>query len=279
MGHRWSFMIGSLVALCGALGPVLLKAQPSAEPILKLELGIGGQSRLGQWTPVLCEVIEALANGLAKAPVTCQDVDDQPAGYELPLYRHPQQERLYLGHFILGRTYGRLKLQLLNQQDQVLAEQTLNVRPDGATWRIVPATTKLIAFVGLAPTARSLLPSSAALRSGTEATSLLEVPDIRSFPWQARGLQTLDTLVLSANNHLDLEQLTPAHVQAIEEWVRAGGKLILWTGSQADQTAGGRDLIARMVPGQWQGGTRLQTRGKLEIQVNAKVTLINSTRP
>lgn len=279
MGHRWSFMIGSLVALCGALGPVLLKAQPSAEPILKLELGIGGQSRLGQWTPFVCEVSEALANGLAKARVTCQDVDDQPAGYELPLYRHPQQERLYLGHFILGRTYGRLKLQLLNQQDQVLAEQTLNVRPDGATWRIVPATTKLIAFVGLAPTARSLLPSSAALRSGTEATSLLEVPDIRSFPWQARGLQTLDTLVLSANNHLDLEQLTPAHVQAIEEWVRAGGKLILWTGSQADQTAGGRDLIARLVPGQWQGGTLLQTSGKLEIQVNAKVTLINSTRP
>ncbi len=276
---RWLWYVCTMAV--GAWGALAASALTFGEDgIERLELGIAGQWRLGEWTPFVCEISPKVANRHpVKSRVTCRDVDDQPAVYEMMLVPHPRLERVVLGHFLLGRAHGRIEIQLLDAAGAVVAERSLAVRAEGALWRIWPATTRLVAFVGLAPEARMLLPSSAALRSGTEATNLIEVADVALFPWHPRGLQNIDTLVLSAANPDVLQQLTAAHIDALRQWIQQGGKLIIWTAPNADQNPLGQRLITELLPGEWLGAAELRSSRQLEVQVNAKEPLINSSRP
>ncbi len=96
------------------------------------------------------------------------------------------------------------------------------------------------------------------------ATARLE--DIEHLPTDWRGYEGVDAVVLSTSRPEINGKLAGCHdqMQALEEWVQMGGRLVLCVGSQAEKMLAAEGPLRRFAPGRLEKMVPLRRTGALE---------------
>lgn len=92
------------------------------------------------------------------------------------------------------------------------------------------------------------------------------VTDVDRLPARWYGYEGVDTIVLSTSRPETYRTLTPesGRIQAIDQWVRLGGKLVLCVGSQGDEILHKGSPLAQFAPGQFDRMVTLRQTSALE---------------
>lgn len=116
--------------------------------------------------------------------------------------------------------------------------------------------------VGLAMTTEG----QGALSDREPTAVLLGKDDVDRLPTRWYGYEGVDALLLATSVPEIYRKLAPdsSRLEALDEWVRMGGKLLLFVGSQADEVLAPGSGLARFAPGPTDGTFTLKTTGALE---------------
>lgn len=271
--NRWQANLSSACRWFLLLLVLALPSSASAQ-IEEVKLGIENQVRLGEWAALSLKLGgQFSADSVSQMEIQTLDGDGVPAIYEqIPVIDAADARRL-IGWFRLGATKGDVRIRLLDKTGKELAQTAVGVSstPNEAPVTVLPLTSRLLVVVGIAPEARPLF-NWAGNRG--EEFRLVFLDSVNALPPTALGLRNLDTLVLAATEPSQLELLNSQRTNAIQAWVRWGGKLVLWTsaGTSTDFSPSGK--FGGFVPGELIGFEPLDAASRLEFLLKAKKPLV-----
>jgi hypothetical protein len=210
--------------VCLTIFAVLACAAGAARAELSLGVEVGWEDhyRIGRWTPLLVTIADTSpravivtvssphGGGLGMGVSVALSATPAPATY--PIY-------VPLGHML-----DELHVTVRDPRTlRLLGEWPNPDLRDAALRGGVVAADVLVVTSGRGPTMRSL-GAGGNVRAGN--VSVVHVEPLR-LPAAAAGYDGLSALVL---NQPDLNRLSTDQHQAIADWVRAGGDLVLWPG-------------------------------------------------
>ncbi|MFM7740821.1 MAG: hypothetical protein ACKO9H_15565, partial [Planctomycetota bacterium] len=252
----------------------LLFPNAAAAQIEDVKLGIENQVRLGEWAAVSLKLGNQLASAaVARMEIETIDGDGVPAIYEQAPLIDASDERRLVGWFRLGATKGEVRIRLLDSTGKELAQSAFGVSstPNESTVTVLPLTARLIVVVGVAPEARPLFNWA---NNRGEEFKLIFLDSVSSLPPTALGLRNLDTLVLAATEPGQLELLNSQRTNAIQSWVRWGGKLVIWTAAETSADFSPTAKFGGLVPGELTGFEPLDGVSRLDFLLKAKKPLV-----
>jgi hypothetical protein len=252
----------------------LLFPNAAAAQIEDVKLGIENQVRLGEWAAVSLKLGNQLASAaVARMEIETIDGDGVPAIYEQTPVIDASDERRLVGWFRLGATKGDVRIRLLDSTGKELAQSAFGVSstPNESTVTVLPLTARLIVVVGVAPEARPLFNWA---NNRGEEFKLIFLDSVSSLPPTALGLRNLDTLVLAATEPGQLELLNSQRTNAIQSWVRWGGKLVIWTAAETSADFSPAAKFGGLVPGELTGFEPLDGVSRLDFLLKAKKPLV-----
>ncbi|MFM7117737.1 MAG: hypothetical protein ACKO0N_13970, partial [Planctomycetota bacterium] len=265
-----AFIARLLCILCWTL----LFPNAAAAQIEDVKLGIENQVRLGEWAAVSLKLGNQLASAaVARMEIETIDGDGVPAIYEQAPLIDASDERRLVGWFRLGATKGDVRIRLLDSTGKELAQSAFGVSstPNESTVTVLPLTARLIVVVGVAPEARPLFNWA---NNRGEEFKLIFLDSVSSLPPTALGLRNLDTLVLAATEPGQLELLNSQRTNAIQSWVRWGGKLVIWTAAETSADFSPTAKFGGLVPGELTGFEPLDGVSRLDFLLKAKKPLV-----
>ncbi|MFM7561674.1 MAG: hypothetical protein ACKO81_01425 [Planctomycetota bacterium] len=265
-----AFIARFLCILCWTL----LFPNAAAAQIEDVKLGIENQVRLGEWAAVSLKLGNQLASAaVARMEIETIDGDGVPAIYEQAPLIDASDERRLVGWFRLGATKGDVRIRLLDSTGKELAQSAFGVSstPNESTVTVLPLTARLIVVVGVAPEARPLFNWA---NNRGEEFKLIFLDSVSSLPPTALGLRNLDTLVLAATEPGQLELLNSQRTNAIQSWVRWGGKLVIWTAAETSADFSPTAKFGGLVPGELTGFEPLDGVSRLDFLLKAKKPLV-----
>lgn len=255
-----SWLIGSLLLVLASGVPL-----PAAEPGLSISettLGLGGRCKVGFWTPIRLVVRGGEGAFTGRVEITAPDSDDInarfcqaanevvtiPAGGSWTGWRYVK----------FGKIQDRMTVVLRREDGTVACEQIVAgfAPPDPATWQwVVTSGTD----VGIDQTAAFL----ARVRGEKLMSSRLERTE--QFPDRWYGYEGVDTLVVATGEENPIERLDPAAKEALFQWLRLGGRMLISAGHRAPDVFGETSLLFPLRPGKFEEldvfwkGTGLET--------------------
>jgi hypothetical protein len=213
-------------ALLAATAILLLLAGNVSQAKTKLEVEIGweGVVRLGRWTPVAVTLTDpAMPNAAVEISAAHDPMFSMRVRQNVgALGPQPKTFVLYTPvNGYLGVNAGSVLSIVVRDADsgKLLADSN-----DEMSEKSVQQVDAQKLFVGVSGRRNSLLLLRSSVQSDRLATGFMPV---EALPLAAQGYDALDLLLLNA---ADLTALTDEQQHAIVDWVRAGGKLLLWPG-------------------------------------------------
>ena len=282
-----------------ALAAIFLGGARDAVAGAKIEsvaVGLGRQQtfKVGVWAPV--DVIVADSGTESKVEVTAPDPDGRPVHFDLsplPNSKFLNGNRRFSGLIQCGRTQAEISIRL-REGDQVVetrripasseADSGLDDIPTSEpvtdvakTHRALRQSTQIWGLVSPEKTPRyPLEPFRAAVRGANQRRGDLQVPHaVRVVSWrnlnevsaQSGALEALDVLVLARDYDVDA-----AHSQAIQNWVRRGGQLVVIVGLDFDAFA--KSPLAAWCPDEVNGKVAFREVGSINSRVTTKEPFI-----
>ena len=139
--------------------------------------------------------------------------------------------------------------------------------PDCAPWR-----TTAHRFGGKKPARTSKRPCRA--RTGENAQNVVAAVDsLARLPTRWQGYEGVDIVVISTSKpEVFCKDLPPqnARIEALEQWVRMGGTLVLCAGSHAEEALHAGSPLAKFVPGHFEKTVLLRSRNQRLGNLSAK---------
>jgi len=246
----------------------------------EVRLGWSGVYKLGCWTPLQVEVLPASEASAARVPtqiaVTVSDTDATPTTLTQPLSA-PLTVRI-------GRARSTVEVRLLDQNEKILSQRTLYTHPDpdqGADFLGLPATNRLILVFGSKLDLEALSRSEGVPKLAE--TRILWTDRADEMPQQWYGYEGIDTVVLTTSQPETIRPLleNAQQVEALQQWVRLGGKLVVFCGSEGAQLLQDNGPLSPLVSGRYAEmltlrqsspleafiGSERSIRGRFELQV------------
>src|SRR5579871_5650715 len=269
-----------------------LRAEPPPDKMLakllevsiqKVEVGFGGQYKVGDWAPLFV-TLEATQPTTVRLVVEATDPDDNitllPSAEQKLEAEGPQRLQTY---FKSGRLTGDLHVRVYSGEHLLASDRYRpNTAPGSPLRPALMQSVALWATLGkpggfddrpdVAPVqvsnspggiGKPVAPTSVPSREIREAPleSALQLPD----EW--RGYQTLEGLCICCSaagpdGKLLISQLTDRQDAAIREWVQSGGHLVLSVGKEVP--AYQASPFAKWVPVPVEGQTQTRQLNRLE---------------
>ena len=294
--------LASLLLLC-TLASDADPAQASDGPVIAgVRVGFAGRYKAGLWTPVEI-TLEGDVPAAAELAVTVPDGDGVPSrvvaplgavagvswsrsrGHEVELgdisrhahdergrdTRFPQQEpsdsstrggRAVLRCVRFGRVRSSMTVEL-RAGGQVLSRRVFQAGTDFP--EAVPSERGLI--LSVAPDSMGVEEAVTLLAQGSKGkTAVARVDDPHQLPTQWYGYEGVDTLLLSTSRPETLAFLTASdgRIDALDEWVQMGGRLVFCVGREGESVLGPGAPLARFAPGRFQKMVSLRQTRTLE---------------
>ena len=232
------------VTLIGTAVPAA--AQTPSGVSLNLEVGYDGYFRDGQWTPLRITASNNGADILGTLRVTAGDAINQPTdAYAVTLDLPNQSSKQIFVYVPLSAQSQQVRVELVTAE-RILATLTRDVRP-------ARNTDILFAVITESPRGGVDLRN---FRSGI-GDAYQANWRVENVPRIGEALRGLDALILT---DADSGNLTFEQRQAIEDWVLAGGHLIVTGGPNWQKTQAG---VTRLLPMQPNGTLTLTSLPKV----------------
>ncbi|MEZ6035338.1 MAG: hypothetical protein R3C17_19770 [Planctomycetaceae bacterium] len=255
--HRISLACAVLcVAFCSDLSNVLGQddVSRSAETsggevvVARLRLGLGGLGRVGCWMPIQLEAGGCPSGAEIRVVVEVSDARGDHCADTVATTKADSSGRIAISSvFMTGRLDGNIVVRLQAGGENILWEQVVHGQmipdPDhNLTFSIAetpaeiePVQTELklmrhdpisLVTIGVPEALASLANELAAAESSRENLAIMPLESIADVPESSRGLACADFLYL-----VDSYELSETQRLAVEEWVTAGGHLIVSCGA------------------------------------------------
>ncbi len=221
----------SVLALMVLLNVIV--AQPAAVT-MKVEPYFGGHFKFGEWLPLHITLTNDGPPLRAEVRADTTESGGQTtysAAVELPT---GARKRLTL--YVQPPSFAQAIRVRLMEGDRELANQSVKVSVERNVHYLIgiiaPRPEAFAVLGGLA-----LNPSSTMNGMPLLQRSITRIPmSLSDVPDRVEGLRALDALIIS---DVDTSELTPDQAQALQAWVKQGGRLILGGGASAARTLAG----------------------------------------
>jgi hypothetical protein len=242
-------------------------AQSSSVRVSGVRFGFKGKYKVGDWTPVWVTLEGGESKTAGRLELTVLDGDGVEVTYLVngspPLEIPGRESATALEYVKFGRVRSHLTIRLRGEMG-VLAERTFTASEFPQP---LPAGRELIVTLGgdagVADAARQMR------RRAEEQIVPVAIEDASLLPDDWRGYDGVDTLVLLTSRSEFLDQLSGPRRDALLEWVRLGGRVLVSVGSQGDKAFGDSGVLADLAPGRFAGVTSQRRTGSLEHYINA----------
>ncbi len=228
------------------------QAQEAKPPeIVAVRVGFAGRYKVGLWTPLEVTLRGGSnpSSGLVRASLS--DSDGLNCSYDAatPCHLAAGQDTKALLYVRFGRERSTLALELLHD-GAILSSKTFQSASSATGEQYADALSsdkRLIVSVG-----KSTSGVEKAVKGGQNVVAALD--SVARLPTRWEGYEGVDIVVISTSNPEVFAEITPQddRIEALEQWVRMGGKLVLCAGSHAAEALRAGSPLAKFVPGRFQ---------------------------
>ena len=232
------------------------QAQQSKPPeFVAVHAGFAGRYKVGVWTPLEVTLRGGSSPVIGRVRASVADSDGLNCSFEAPepCQVSPGRETSVLLYVRFGHETNTLALELLGEY-AALAARTFASAEIAAHDQFAGALhsgQRLIVSVGSSPAFEKVMPGT----TGENSRNVVATVDsLERLPLRWQGYEGVDTVVISTGNPETFKKISAhdTHVEALDEWVRAGGTLLLCAGSLADEALRAGSPLARFVPGRFE---------------------------
>jgi hypothetical protein len=269
---RAIFLLSCAAALLAAPGTV--SAQEKRPEVVRLRVGIAEHYKVGQWTPVEITLRGGSEQMTGQVSLTVPDGDGVPSRVVTPPNKPcqvlPGQETSVLLYARFGEINSEATV-ALRVGDRVVAAKsfTSSMEADAEHYpSAMLAEQRLVVEVGPG----SVGIEEAVERADRDSTSMggsavARVTDVGQLPTRWYGYEGVDAVVISTSRPEMFHKLlagSSARLEALDQWVRMGGRLVLLVGSQGSEVLHPEAPLARLAPGKLEKMVPLGETGALE---------------
>lgn len=245
---RLSALLGSVAALLVLLAGLPGRAAESPR-VTAVRVGFDGQYKVGDWTPIWVTLSAGGEKLQGRLELTVLDGEGVEVAYlapDAPPVEVPaKSEATFLQYVKFGRVRSHLTVRLRGD-DRVRVARTFRAHEFPQP---LPASHELIVTLagdaGVSDAVRQMR------RRADEQVIAAQIDDPALLPDAARGYDSIDTLVLLTSRTDFFDQLDEAQREALRQWVRLGGRLLLSVGAQGERVFGPEGVLADFAPGRF----------------------------
>lgn len=244
-------------------------------PDLVVELGIGRHFKLGSWTEVRVRVDASSFETKPTLSVIALDSDGIPTEVVAPASQKIGSANVYRIPVKIGRKNSNLQFQFVTNGNGTSKTSIFEVAV-GELANPISATDQWFLQIGPdfgLPDALRRFASKTA-----ESTKIVAVSDLTQLPHEWYLLEGVNHLFWMANDSKLADPLQTSQLDALEMWIKQGGKVTLSVGTNADALIGQNKPLARFVPGQFREMIPLQNTTELEAMVNLAASVDRPVR-
>ncbi|HEX3871849.1 MAG TPA: hypothetical protein VHV77_15500, partial [Pirellulales bacterium] len=204
-------------------------------------LGFNGRYKLGCWAPIAVTIRGTTTTVHGALSVEVPDGDGVRVHYISDTIDIPAgEERDVLWYVKLGRQVDTLTIALHQSSDEATPPATLRELPLD---RALPVETRLVLNLGPA-----IAPPDSLKPLGLE---LVELDASDQLPGRWIGYDAVEALVLTTSHPDLITHLTDdtGQLLAVEDWLAAGGRVVICDGSDSRQVLQPDSPLGRLVPG------------------------------
>jgi hypothetical protein len=253
----------ALAALAAAgCWPVALASGSEADPrlpeIIGVRVGFAGHYKVGYWTPIEVKLRGGTKPALGIVRVVVPDADNDPTVVGTPDGRPttvlPGQDVSVLLYAKIGRDLDGVPVQF----DLIEQPESVSFRDERQLWPL-DADQKFYLSVG----GQMVLPPRAGEKESPEEVWL---PDATHLPTRWYGYDAVDMVVFFTGDGSAYRSLRPdsAQLQALNEWLAMGGRLLLVAGPDALGAFEAGSGLADLAPGKVTGVEMVKSVEALE---------------
>jgi len=270
------------LATAAVIGLLLFSAAafagpPEAPQITGVHVGLADRYKVGLWTQVEI-VLQGGGQSLAgELSAIVPDGDGVPSrlstAADHPCRLQPGRETRVQLLCRFGRVHGTLRAEFC-VDGKVLAQRTFETAASPDAEHFLPGleSQDLMVAVGAAP-----MGLDEAVKLGSVEPeyrpATAHLTEIVQLPTNWRGYEGVDAVILSTSRPEVYGKLA-AHgeqVQALDEWVQMGGRLVLCAGAQAEKVLAADGPLRRFVPGRLAKMLSLGRTGVLESYCGSRI--------
>jgi len=276
VGFLWATGLG-LIASASAQATSTV---PTAPQIVAVEVGLAGHYKAGHWTTVRVTLRGGEKPLRGVLSVAVPDGDGMPSRVSTPPERPVELQPGQPTEATLFARFGRLQSEMsvdFRVGEDVVAEalfRSSSVPGDRGYLPALPSTSRLVAAiasqsVGLEGAVKILD------EQADEQTVAFRMESTARLPAEWYGLESVDAMVLSLSDPALVSELRSdgPEVEALDRWIRMGGKLLIAAGSQAESLLKDDSPLARFIPGRLQRVISLRQSGALEAYTGGGVAV------
>ncbi len=263
----FKFQIFSLLLLSLALLPSAAFAQETKRPrFVGVRVGIADRYKAGLWTQVEVTLLGGSETLRGDVSIIVPDSDGVPGRATKPCQLLPGRSTVVRLITRFGRVNGDLRAEFC-VGGRVVASRTFKaaLQADDEHFSEALELQKLIVSVG--DSSLAVEGESKAGRLDAEAKPVLtHLKDFEQLPTQWCAYEGIDAVVLSTSRPevYDKFAADKAQIEALDQWVRMGGRLVLCVGSQGKKVLAEGSPLRQFAPGQFEKTVDLGQTGAIE---------------
>ncbi len=260
------------VAFCGMLFlPTLCRADPPQPPqVTSVHVGFADRYKVGVWTPVEIAIRGGGAAFSGQVSLIVPDGDGVPSRVstdsDRPCNIAPGGETTVRLLCRFGRVRGTMTAEL-RADGQLVAQKRFEASATADAEHFLPGLELRSLVVTIGP---SELDVEQAGRLGGSEPDYRPVSarldDVAHLPTHWCGYEGVDAVMLSTSQPEIFRGLTTddPRIEALDQWVRMGGRLVLCGGARSDEVLANAGPLHRFVPGRFEGVETLRRAGAIE---------------
>ncbi|MEM9354234.1 MAG: hypothetical protein AAGA92_14595 [Planctomycetota bacterium] len=223
--------------------------------IVSLRLGFDGQFKLGCWTPAEVTIAGGDEPAVGVVTVTLPDTDGVPTTYataaDRPVGVAPGGATTVRLLVRSGKLSASAVVRLIGPR-QELAKRTISADlppEEGGIASGLPATHGLTLVFGRQTQLGNLFPADGDGEAAAESIAWVEGPETLPTDWL--GYEGVERVVLLGSEPEDYRPLLASRerLRALEEWVRMGGRAVVFCGPGAAELLTPDGALAALAPG------------------------------
>jgi hypothetical protein len=241
-------------------------------------VGFADRYKVGVWTPVWLTIRGGSLPMNCSLAVIVPDGDGTPTrvvtATASPVQLQPGRETTAAVFVRFGRIECRLAAELLCD-GQSVARRSFDTAASAGDDRFLPAldsSHELLVTVGRDALGVEEAAAGRAQEAGTEPV-VVRLGGAEQLPRQWYGYEGVDALAISTSRPEIFAAMTADQIEALDRWIRMGGKLLLCAGTAADRTLAPAAPLAELAPGKFQELADLQQAAALETYCGSSVPL------
>lgn len=239
------------VACCFTLilvgsSPAFVSVEAAKPEIVSVNLGFGGRYKVGCWSPVRVQLKSGEQGWSGEVRITATDGDGVPATYAMidQTIQLDANQTLPVETYVkLGRTRGSLLISLIDDDAPNQIGERVHNYSSAAT-----GEQQLVVQVG----SRIGLDEVMRIASRYDVR-IAEVNSPSTLPMRWWGYEGVATLIVNTGELERFSEFSSEQVNAISDWVRMGGQLILSVGRNGQELMGPEGVMEKLAPGKFRG--------------------------